>query len=215
MSAWNLKQEDLEEYLFQQQAKKKKAESPEEANALPEEYKGSKFYFSRSLDNVNSHLTIMRYALLDGFTRFVNSLKKIATRKEEALFLIILSSVVYGIGFFVQKKFVRVQIMIWLLSAGFLMWFGFRFHTTVVSQIKGCLAGFDLADHGLDFEDFFKEKKPTGTTGENMFYDMGNACITERASGNMVKMFNREDRQSFEWGIKILRGFSHDLSFLK
>ena len=44
---------------------------------------------------------------------------------------------------------------------------------------------------------------------------MGKACLTERSSGNIVDMIRHQDKQAFEWGTRILKGFSHDLKFLE
>jgi hypothetical protein len=136
-------------------------------------------------------------------------------RKREALFLMFLSAGIYLLGIFMKKKFVRVQIMAWLLSAGFLMWFGFRFHNRAIRQIKACLTGFDFIDHGLDLDDHFYNQQYKDSIGVNAIYDMGKACITERSSGNIVDMIRHQDRQAFDWGICILKCFSHDLKFLE
>lgn len=157
----------------------------------------------------------MRHVIVNGFEGLLMDFKKAVNRKREALFLMLLSAVIYVLGFFLKKKFVRVQLLIWLLSAGFLMWFGFRFHNRAIRQIKGCLTGFDFLDHGLDLDVHFYNEAGRDILGANSIYDMGKACLTERSSGNLVDMIRHQDKQAFDWGVRILKGFSHDLKFLE
>ena len=130
-SAWNLLNHKREQKKFTKKSKKEKNSGTGSAGT-PEEYKGSIDLFSESIQNVNQQLNVVRFTILNGFEGLLMDFTKAVNRKREALFLMVLSAGIYVLGFFLKKKFVRVQLLVWLLSAGFLMWFGFRFHNRAI-----------------------------------------------------------------------------------
>lgn len=46
-------------------------------------------------------------------------------------------------------------------------------------------------------------------------YKLANVCLKDKASGNIEDLLTHREKTSFDWGIKIMKGFSHDLKMLE
>ena len=171
--------------------------------------------FRVGLTNFKNELQRLQSSIFNSYLGLTERFKRNVKISKEALFLMTVSICVFLIGYFIQKRFVRIQVLLWMLSAGLLMFWGLKMHNGAVRTVKGCLTAYEFMDHGLYLDDHFYDRKKASQVGGNNIYNFAKACLVKNAGGNIEQLMSRKRRQKFEWGFKILKGFSHDLTFLE
>lgn len=171
--------------------------------------------FQIALSRFKEHIFTMNQNFFNYYEGVLNKYKVMISRSKQSAYIIAISFIFYLATLVTPKKvFLRIQISLGLLCSAFLLWNGLKLYSEVIYRAKGCMAAYDIV-HNKHFVDLYLVSKEKENYYVNSLYDWTENCFNYDSEGDIEGVIKGKDREELDYGLSILRGMSHDLSFLE
>lgn len=172
------------------------------------------YSFKLALRRFKDHLMMMNQNFYNYYGGVLDKYKDFIKRTKHCSFIIGISFIFYAVSLAVPKQVIRIQISLGLLCSAFLLWNGLKLYSEVVYRTKGCLAANEIIHDKYTMDEYLIPKDAYDLYADSMYKWCEN-CFSKGAEGDIENVLNVKDKTELEYGLSILRGLSHNLSFLE
>lgn len=170
--------------------------------------------FRLALIRFKDHILAMNHNFFNYYEGVLQKFKDFIKRTKVCSYVIGISMTFYMMSLAVPRHVIRTQVSLGFFCSAVLLWNGLKLYSEVIYRTKGCLAADGILNNKYDLDDYLVPKEELDLNA-NSLYDWSANCIAKGAEGDIENVISGRRKEELEYGLSILRGMSHNLSFLE